>query len=90
MLDSGDMVEHAFVHNNYYGTSKAYLQEIDKKEKIALLDIDICGVESISKVMPLNAVFLFPPSFDILEARLKGRGTETQQQIAKRLARGQQ
>lgn len=48
------------------------------------------GVETISKKMKINAVFLLPPSFEVLEQRLRGRGTETQYEVAKRLRRGQE
>lgn len=90
MIDRGDMVEHALVHSNYYGTSKEFLRNIHLEGRIALLDIDVKGVQSISQIMNLNAVFLLPPSLDILEARLRGRSTETEYQIAKRLDRGRQ
>lgn len=56
--------------------------------KICVLDIDMAGVQSVKKTN-LNARFVFisPPSYEILERRLRDRGTETEERIAARLAR---
>lgn len=54
------------------------------------MDIDIRGVKSIAALIPLNAVFLLPPSWKVLESRLRSRGTEEEKNIKKRLAHGRE
>lgn len=65
MVSTNDMVESAVVHGNYYGTSRKQLEKIGSTGRIPLLDIDIRGVESISKLMPIQAIFLLPPSHSV-------------------------
>jgi guanylate kinase len=62
MFEKGYIVESAKVHGNYYGTSKDELTSISQKGRIPLLDIDVRGVESIAKIMSINALFLLPTS----------------------------
>ncbi|PRP87718.1 hypothetical protein PROFUN_02418 [Planoprotostelium fungivorum] len=86
-IEAGQFVEHANVHGNYYGTSKAAVQRVKESGKTCILDIDVQGAQQV-KQSDLNARFLFisPPSYETLEARLRGRGTETEEAITKRLA----
>mmetsp|Transcript_26623 Transcript_26623/g.75156 ORF Transcript_26623/g.75156 Transcript_26623/m.75156 type:complete len:213 (+) Transcript_26623:73-711(+) len=85
----GLFLESAEVHGNYYGTSFRAIEEVMKNGKICLLDIDVQGAESVKR-SSLNSkaryLFIAPPSFEVLEARLRGRGTETEEKIQKRLA----
>ena len=72
---------------NYYGTPKAFVEET-LKEKSVVLEIDVVGALNAKKVYPDSVlVMIVPPSMEALAARLKGRGTETDEQIAKRLER---
>ena len=72
---------------NYYGTPKAFVEET-LKEKSVVLEIDVVGALNAKKVYPdCVLVMIAPPSKEALAARLKGRGTETDEQIAKRLER---
>ena len=84
--------EHGFLEydehfGNYYGTPKAFVEET-LKEKSVVLEIDVVGALNAKKVYP-DCVLLMvaPPSKEVLASRLKGRGTETDEQIAKRLER---
>jgi guanylate kinase len=86
-IQDGKFVEYAEVHGNYYGTSVAAVQVVQNENKICILDIDVQGVMKV-KESSLNPTYLFigPPSMQELERRLRGRGTETEEAITKRLA----
>eukprot|EP00435_Cladocopium_sp_Y103_P061003 s50_g22.t1 len=89
-IDAGLFVEHAEVHGNLYGTSIAAVQDVMKKGRVCLLDIDVQGAESVRKsslAKICSFVFFAPPTAAVLEQRLRGRGTETEERIQKRLAR---
>jgi len=86
-INDGKFVEYAEVHGNYYGTSIAAVETVQKQNRICILDIDIQGVMKVKKssLEPLY-FFITPPSLEELEKRLRGRGTETEESIKKRLA----
>ena len=79
-------IEHAVFGGNMYGTSIQAVRNVFDSGKICILDVDRQGVQSIKKT-DMNAHFLFiePPSVEILEQRLRGRGTETDDSLAKRM-----
>lgn len=86
MIANDEFIEHCEVHGNYYGTSKKQIRDIQAKGKIPLLDIDIQGTIKFLKVFPeTNTLFVFPPAFEDLKARLEKRGTESPETLAKRL-----
>jgi guanylate kinase len=80
-------VEWAPVHLHRYGTRRSRLAEMERAGKIPVLDIDVQGGLNVLKQFgdELVAVFLFPPSWDELERRLRSRGTESEEAIATRL-----
>jgi guanylate kinase len=86
-IDDGKFVEYAEVHGNYYGTSVAAVEAVQNEKRICVLDIDIQGVMKV-KQSSLKPIYLFisAPSLDELEKRLRGRGTESEESIKKRLA----
>ncbi|OLP82986.1 Guanylate kinase [Symbiodinium microadriaticum] len=87
-IDAGLFVEHAEVHGNLYGTSIEAVQAVTRQGKVCLLDIDVQGAESVrrSKLASTTSfVFFAPPTAEVLEQRLRGRGTETEERIQKRL-----
>ena len=87
-IDAGLFVEHAEVHGNFYGTSIEAVQAVTRQGKVCLLDIDVQGAESVrrSKLASTTSfVFFAPPTAEVLEQRLRGRGTETEERIQKRL-----
>jgi Guanylate kinase len=72
--------------DNLYGTSKATIEEQMAKGKTVILDIEIEGVKQIkASGFPARFVFIAPPSEEELERRLRGRGTEKEEAIQKRL-----
>ncbi|KAL2464686.1 Guanylate kinase 2 [Forsythia ovata] len=79
--------EFASVHGNLYGTSVEAVEVVADKGKRCILDIDVQGARSF-RASSLEAIFIFihPPSFEELEKRLCARGTETEEQIQKRLS----
>ena len=92
LRDKGEFLEWAEVHNNYYGTSKRWLEEQMRAGRDILLEIDWQGAQQVRKVFPKAVgVFILPPSVEELERRLRGRGTDSEDVIARRVlgARGE-
>lgn len=86
LIAQGGFVEHAKFGGNRYGTSRRTIKEIGETGRVAVLDIEMEGVKQM-KATTLNAryIFIAPPSFSALESRLRGRGTEKEESIQKRL-----
>lgn len=86
-IGNGDFLEWAEVHGNYYGTSKRWIQEQMASGRDVLLEIDWQGAQQVRKVFPAAiGVFILPPSLEVLQARLSGRGTDSAETIARRIA----
>ncbi|XP_077346732.1 guanylate kinase isoform X2 [Lithobates pipiens] len=85
-IDNGEFIETAVFSGNMYGTSKAAVQDVQAKNQICILDIDMQGVKSIKKTN-LNAIYISiqPPSVETLEKRLRDRKTESEESLQKRL-----
>lgn len=85
-IANGDFIENAEFSGNMYGTSKRAIQAVQHQGKVCVLDIEIEGVKQIrnSDLNPL-LVFIRPPSLEELERRLRGRKTETEESLEKRL-----
>jgi len=88
LINEEKFLEHAEFAGNMYGTSLEAVRKVQNSGKICILDIEMEGVKSIKK-SELNARFVFisPPSYEILEKRLRDRGTETEDKIKARLER---
>jgi len=85
-ISEGKFVEHANVHGNIYGTSKAAIDSVLNTGRICILDIDVQGAELVKKSsLKAHYVFIAPPSIDDLEKRLRGRNTESEESIQRRL-----
>lgn len=85
-IAEGKFIEHAIVHNNIYGTSFDSVMKVVENKKICILDIDVQGVQQVMKSgMKAEYVFIKPPSFEELERRLRGRGTDAEESIQVRL-----
>ena len=92
-IDAGDFLEWAEVHGNYYGTLKQEVKPRVVNGLDIILDIDVQGMRLVRKSVQTEpewgpsviSVFLAPPSIAALEQRLRGRGTETEESIQKRL-----
>ena len=82
----GKFLEHAKVFDNYYGTAKEQVETILKNGEHVILEIDWQGAQQIRQAMPeCHSIFILPPSRDELERRLRGRGTDNDEVIARRL-----
>ena len=91
MIARGQLLEHAQYVNNYYGTPKQWVMDQIKANRNVILEIDIQGGFQIRKMMPgAILVFVKAPSMEELQSRLEGRGTETADVIADRMARAQE
>jgi guanylate kinase len=85
--DRGEFLEWALVHGNLYGTPRSFLERRIAEGKIVLLDIDVQGAMQIRESgIDAVLVFLMPPSLEVLEGRLRGRHTDSEEVIERRLA----
>lgn len=87
LIEEGGLLEHAEFVGNYYGTPLAYVNETLDAGRDVFLEIEVQGAAQIREKAP-DALFIFlaPPSISELRDRLVGRGTETEEVIAKRIA----
>jgi len=86
LIADNAFAEWAEVHGHKYGTLKKTIDESLTQEKVLILTIDVQGATNIKKTYPDSmTVFVKPPDFDILETRLRKRGTENEEDIRRRL-----
>ena len=91
MVAQGEILEFTSYCGNYYGTPKKEAERITGEGKDLILEIEVDGASQIKRLVPDSVtIMLIPPSVSILENRLRGRGTETEQVIANRLARARE
>lgn len=82
MVAEDELLEHAFVHTNYYGTPKQFVFDEIEKGEIVLLEIDVQGALQVKeKYKEAVFIFLIPPTMDELKNRLILRDTETEEEI---------
>ena len=87
MIASGDFLEHALVHGNYYGTSRKWIEGEIAGDHDVLLEIDWQGAAQVRKIFPhLVGMFILPPSIAELRKRLQGRGKDAPETIERRIA----
>ena len=87
-IESGDMLEYTEYCGNFYGTPRKEAEAVLAEGKNLILEIEVEGAESIKKKFPdAVLILLLPPDFATQEARLRSRGTETEEKILARLAR---
>jgi guanylate kinase len=88
MVGNGEFAEWAEVHSNLYGTSRRILSDLIAQGTDVILDIDTQGASKIRERYD-TAVFIFimPPSFAVLEERLRKRGSDQEEEIRKRMLR---
>lgn len=87
MIAQGDFLEWAEVHGNFYGTSKSWISSEMAAGRDVLLEIDWQGAQQVRQHFPQAiGVFILPPSLEVLAQRLRGRGTDAEEVIARRLA----
>lgn len=86
MIAKGEVLEHAQYGSNLYGTPKAPVDKWLSEGKTVILKIEVQGAENIKRMYPDSVgVFLLPPSMEVLEERLRARGTEDEDDIRERL-----
>lgn len=87
MIKNDGFIEYAEFSGNYYGTGKEFVQKKLAKNQNILLEIEIQGCAQVkSKIPDAVSIFILPPSLQELENRLRGRHTETEEVIKRRLA----
>ncbi len=91
MIREDALIEYARYVDNYYGTPKDYVMQQLEQGKDVILEIEMQGALHVREVFDdVNLIFLTPPSAAVLEERLRGRGTETEEVICKRLNRAKE
>jgi guanylate kinase len=86
MIEDGELLEWAEVHGHFYGTPRSSVEPLIEKGKKVIMDIDVQGGLSMRKAFPDGVfVFVIPPSFEILEERLRERKTEPEEVLQTRL-----
>lgn len=87
MIEAGTFIEWAEVHSNYYGTSKEFIDTALKKGQSLIFDLDVQGADSFKDYFgdKANIIFIAPPSLEDLEKRLRGRATDKDEIIKRRL-----
>lgn len=87
MLEAAEFLESATVHGHRYGTSQKWITEELAQDHDVLLEIDWQGAQQVRRLMRgVVSVFILPPSFEALRTRLVGRGQDSEEVIAQRLA----
>jgi guanylate kinase len=88
LLEEDAFLEHAHVYDHYYGTPKKYVFDQLGQGHHVMLEIDIQGAMQVKEKYPQGVfIYIIPPSLTVLEERLKGRGTDSQDVISGRLAK---
>ena len=91
LVQSGGLLEWAEFAGNYYGTPRQPVSERVANGIPVLLEIELEGARQVRKSLPeAIQLFLAPPSVDELEKRIRGRGTEAEEAIQRRLKRAQE
>jgi len=86
-IKNGGFLEWAKVYDNYYGTQKKDVEFLLESGKPTILKIDCQGAKIVKdKIKEVKVIFIVPPSMEILEQRLRGRGTDSEDAIQKRLS----
>ncbi|MBL1210826.1 guanylate kinase [Geminocystis sp. GBBB08] len=91
MINKSQLLEWAEYAGNYYGTPKQPVLEQIEQGKIVILEIEVLGANQVKESFPsATRIFILPPSMEILEQRLKGRGTDTDEVILNRLTKAKE
>ena len=91
MIEANELLEHAEYVGDFYGTPAAPVKEALERGQDALLELELVGAREVKRKLPEAVmVFIAPPSLSELERRLRGRGTDSEERIQKRLARARE
>ncbi|MBM2815078.1 MAG: Guanylate kinase [Ignavibacteria bacterium] len=90
-IENGDFVEYEEIFGNIYGTLHSEIRKAIAANQVLLFDVDVKGALYIKAAYPTESLLIFiaPPSMEALEERLRRRSTESDEQIATRLARSE-
>ena len=90
-IERGDLIEYEEIFGNYYGTLRSQVQSSLDRGRHVVFDVDVKGALSLQHAFPNDTLLIFiaPPSLEVLEERLRKRHTETDEQIAMRMARAE-
>jgi guanylate kinase len=87
MLEAGGFLESAVIYGHRYGTSQRWIEQARAAGRDVLLEIDWQGAQQVRRlVRDVTSIFIVPPSLEVLEARLRARGQDSAEVIARRLA----
>jgi guanylate kinase len=90
MVDADEFVEYATVHGHRYGTTRDAVRSASDAGQNLILDVDVQGALQIRERVPEAVlVFVFPPTADMLAERLRGRATESDELVMRRLKNAQ-
>ncbi|HVF45994.1 MAG TPA: guanylate kinase, partial [Pyrinomonadaceae bacterium] len=86
-IKNGEFLEYANVHGKLYGTSIAESEKVSRSGRDLIVEVDVQGAVQIMERLPSEviSIFILPPSFDVLKARLTSRGTESGESLNTRL-----
>jgi guanylate kinase len=91
MIDNNQLLEWATYNGNYYGTPVEPVNKALEEGKDIILEIEVCGALNVRSLMPdAMLIFIDAPSFEELERRLIGRGSETPESIKSRIDRARE
>ena len=91
MVEAEEFAEWARVHNNLYGTAIKSLEEMREQGIDAILDIDTQGAVQLRKAFDDGVfIFILPPSFEVLETRLRNRRSDAEDEIRRRMAKAKE
>lgn len=86
LIREDQLLEHAEYSGNYYGTPAPFIQSQRKQGRHVLLEIEVQGALQVMQRCPdAVSIFLAPPSLKVLEERLRGRGTESEKVVCRRM-----
>ena len=85
-IENNEFLEWAEFSGNFYGTKKSFVEKTLAKGIDLILEIEVQGAKQVKEKMPeATSIFIMPPSLEDLEARLRGRSTESEEAIQRRL-----
>jgi len=91
MIEQNELLEHAFVHGNYYGVPVRQVYDRLEKGESVVLNIDVQGMRAVKQRLgeKVLSIFILPPDRETWEKRLRSRGTDDEEVIRRRLEEGQ-
>ncbi|MEM8777495.1 MAG: guanylate kinase [Cyanobacteria bacterium P01_G01_bin.49] len=91
MIQQNELLEWAEYAGNYYGTPRSKVEKKISQGSTVLLEIEVIGAKAIKQTFPdALRIFILPPSLDELECRLRGRGTDSEEVVTRRLNRAKE